>query len=548
MKTDFIFILFLIFWLIAFNKKFLFWVYLWQLKEYHFGRFFAHFETRKGKNLIFDKLLLLKMLFVLGIALNFQFSRIPLLLLFFTESVLAFNHFRKRTLKKPVLTSKIIAIISTGFLFQILIISHLLEAYDSARLTVLILLFLDIFIVLFSSFCVFLWHPLSYLWRLKIIKEAKRKREKLKNLLVIGITGSYGKTSTKAILTLILSKKYKVLETKFHLNSEVGISRCILKYLKPEHEIFVCEMGAYNKGGIKLLSEIAKPKMGILTGINEQHMATFGSKENIIKTKFELLEALPEDGVAVLNWESPPIRNYFESKKANLKHSFSKEHFKSKIIKYSLSKDGDISVKNIRTEKEYISFDLLSKNDSIFFKVNLPGSHNVLNLLGAVLTAREVGMSLKEISEACKDITFGLSGMNLIKRQGGLNVADASYSANPNGVISHLNYLKTWQGKKIIIMPCLIELGNSSNKIHEEIGKKIGEVCDLAIITTEDRFENIKKGWQDTARNSSEIIFEDNPRTILEKIRIFTKENENPENIILLESRIPKKVTEVLTS
>ncbi len=539
MKTDLIFILFLIFWLIAFNKKFLFWVYLWQLKEYHLKRFFAHFETKKGKDLIFDKLLLLKILLVLGIVFNFQFSRIPLLLLFFTESVLAFNRLRKKTLKKPVLTSKTIAIISTGFLFQILVIFHLLGTYDFTKPIVLILLFLDIFAVLFSSFCVFLWHPLSYLWRLKIIKEAKRKREKLKNLLVIGITGSYGKTSTKEILALILSKKYKVLETESHLNSEVGISRCILKYLKPEHEIFVCEMGAYNKGGIKLLSEIAKPKMGILTGINEQHIATFGSKENIVKTKFELLEALPENGVAVLNWESPSIRNYFESKKTD---------FKPEIIKYSLLKGGDILVKNIRIEKEYISFNLLSENDSIFFKVNLLGSHNILNILGAVLIAREVGMSLKEISEACKDITPDLSGMNLIKNQESLNVVDASYSANPNGVISHLNYLKTWQGKKIIIMPCLIELGNSSGKIHEEIGKKIGEVCDLAIITTEDRFKNIKKGWQETARNSSEIIFEDNQKTILEKIQIFTKENESPENIILLESRMPKKIIEVLTS
>ena len=131
----------------------------------------------------------------------------------------------------------------------------------------------------------------SALWRKNLINKAKQKRLKFKNLLVIGITGSYGKTSTKEFLATILSEKYKVLKTKEHQNSEVGVSQCILNDLKPEHEIFVCEMAAYNRGGIKLLCDIVKPKIGILTGINEQHMATFGSQENIIKTKYELIES-----------------------------------------------------------------------------------------------------------------------------------------------------------------------------------------------------------------------------------------------------------------
>jgi len=503
MKTDFIFILFLIFWLIAFNKKFLFWVYLWQLKEYHFGRFFAHFETKKGKNLIFDKLLLLKILFVLGIALNFQFSRIPLLLLFFAESVLAFNHFRKKTLKKPVLTSKIIVIISTGFLFQILVIFHLLETYNSAKLIVLILLFLDIFIVLFSSFCVFLWHPLSYLWRLKIIKEAKRKREKLKNLLVIGITGSYGKTSTKEILALILSKKYKVLKTKENQNSEVGISQCILNELKPEHEIFICEMAAYNKGGIKLLCQIAKPKIGIVCGVNEQHLATFGSMENLLSAEGgkELVDSLPEDGIVFFN-----ARN-----------------------KYCQELYHKTSIKKI----------LYGEN------VRLAGLENIE---GAKAVAKEMGMADGEISQAVEKTKNKFPGTKLKKGIKGINIIEATYSINPTGVIAHLEYMKRFSGKKVIIMPCLIELGKASKKIHRGIGENIGRICDLAIVTTEDRFKNIKKGWQKTAKDSSEIIFEDNPKTILEKIETFIRENKNPENVVLLEGRIPKEVIKVLTS
>ena len=89
------------------------------------------------------------------------------------------------------------------------------------------------------------------------------------------------------------------MKTKEHQNSEVGISQCILNDLEPKHQIFICEMGAYNRGGIKLLASIAKPKIGILTGINEQHLATFGSLENIIKTKYEVIESLPSDGLAI---------------------------------------------------------------------------------------------------------------------------------------------------------------------------------------------------------------------------------------------------------
>ncbi|GAI48689.1 unnamed protein product, partial [marine sediment metagenome] len=125
--------------------------------------------------------------------------------------------------------------------------------------------------------------------------------EQFKNLLVVGITGSYGKTSTKEFLATVLSKRFNVLKTKEHQNSEIGISRCILNELKPEHKVFIVEMGAYGKGGIKLLCDIAKPKIGILTGMNEQHLALFGSQENIIKTKYELIENLPSDGMAIFN-------------------------------------------------------------------------------------------------------------------------------------------------------------------------------------------------------------------------------------------------------
>jgi len=152
-------------------------------------------------------------------------------------------------------------------------------------------------------------------------------------------------------------------------------------------------------------------------------------------------------------------------------------------------------------------------------------------------------MTLEEISKACRKIKPRQGGMQLKKGIDGLNVIDATYSANPNGVISHLEYLKIWPGKKIIVMPCLIELGPASIGIHQRIGDKIGQVCDLAIITTKERFKEIKEGAVAKEMKTENILFVENPKEILEKIRGFAQ----PGDVVLLESRVSKELIKLLS-
>ena len=289
-------------------------------------------------------------------------------------------------------------------------------------------------------------------------------------------------------------------------------------------------MGAYNRGGIKLLCDIAKPKVGILTGINEQHMATFGSQDNIIQTKFELVQALPEDGLIILNDSDPKIKN----EKLKMKNY----NPKLKNIKlYSITEKEDIWADNIKVEKESVFFRVSSKDgDSVDFRVNLIGGHNVLNILGAAAAAKELGMNLEEIAKACEKIEPRQSGTQIKRGVEGLNIIDATYSANPSGIISHLEYLKTWHGKKIIVMPCLIELGPASKEVHERIGKKIGEVCDLAIITTKDRFKEIKE------EAGGKAVFIESPREIFGRIKSIAR----PGDVIVLESRVPIQLINLL--
>jgi UDP-N-acetylmuramoyl-tripeptide--D-alanyl-D-alanine ligase len=511
-------------WLFRQIKSILFWLYLWQLKEYHIGRFIDHFQTEKGKRIFLNKIFLLK------IVLLFLFVSVSslrpmlfwlILFLYFLEFLKFLYDFSKKQILKPIFTSKIISLFSFSFLFTLF---YLFAFFQNKEFLIFWLLIFDILSPAIFSGIVLIFQPAAFLLRSFVIQKAKKKREKIKDLLVIGICGSYGKTSTKEFLATILEEKFpgKVLKTKEHQNSEVGISKCILEDLKESHKIFIVEMGAYNKGGIKLLCDIVKPKIGIITGVNEQHLATFGSMENLISAEGgkELIESLPENGLVIFNGENEILRKIYQETKK-----------KKRIVGVS-KKEFDLWAGNIKVKKEVLFFQVFAKDGEIGdFNLNLIGAQNIQNLLLAICCAKELGMSLEEVSRAAKKIRQEQSGVRLIKTKDGLNVIDATYSANPDSVIFHLEYLKIWPGKRVIVMPCLIELGKKSKEIHKKIGKKIYEVCDLAIIITRDRFKEIKEEAKEKA------IFLENLGEIYEKIKQFNGEND----IILLEGRLPKK-------
>jgi UDP-N-acetylmuramoyl-tripeptide--D-alanyl-D-alanine ligase len=539
------FFLLSLFWFIREIKSTLFWLYLWQLKEYHIGRFIDHFRTEKGKKIFFNPYFLLKIILFFTF-FQFLLESVPtcpknisnlflsylLITLYFFELAKGFFDFFKKKLKTPNFTKKIIFLIFIIFIFQIF---YFFSVFQKELFSFYLLIF-DILTPAIVSGIVLIFQPFTALIRYRIIQKAKKKRDEFKNLLVIGITGSYGKTSTKEFLATILEEKFpgKVLKTKEHQNSEVGISQCILNELNENHEIFVVEMGAYNRGGIKLLCDIAQPKIGIITGVNEQHLATFGSMENLLSAEGgeELIDSLPQDGLVIFNGNNKYCLELY--KKTKIKKKICYNNFLT-AVQNVLSMD--IWSQDTKIEKEFINFKVFSKDgDFADFKVNLLGAQNVENVLLAVCCAKELGMNLKEISDACQKIKPEQGGTKLVKTKEGLNIIDSTYSANPDGVMAHLDYLKIWEGKKVIVMPCLIELGEKSKEIHKKIGEKIAEVCDLAVITTKDRFKEIKEEAGDKA------IFLENPKEIFEKIKDFS----GKDDVILLEGRIPKEIHQFL--
>ena len=529
------FLILSVLWFIRTTKHILFWLYLWQLKEYHFGRFFAHFKTQKGQKLVLNSLQNFKILLAILFLLDSIVFVWVLFLVYFIESFLFFKAIVDKKAKKPKLTKKTVLLLSISFLIVVLFSLALYTYSEEIIQLSLYLLVFDVLAPLIVTIVVFSFQPLSIFVRNNTIRRAKKKIRTFKLItggpIVVGIRGSYGKTSTKEFLSTILSYKFNVLKTKEHQNSEIGISKCILNNLNKDHQVFVVEMGSYNKGGIKLLSNIVKPKIGIVTGVNEQHLALFGSLDNLLSAEGgrELAEALPNDGLLVLNGDNKYCLDLYK-----------KTDIKKKI--YTLLKDkidSDIWADEITIKKDYVSFVALTKEKEIApFNIDVLGKQNIQNILAAVLVARHLGMSFDEIIKASKNIKQEQSGVSLKSGKHGVNIIDSSYSSNPNGVIADLEYLSIFPKKKVIIMPCLIELGSKSSEIHKKIGKKIGQVCNLAIITTREEFWAIKEGAVESGMEEKNIIFCEKPGEISTRISIFCTKGDT----VLLEGRVPEKL------
>lgn len=553
-------------WLIKAVKTVLFWQYLWQLKEYHCGRFIAHMKLASGRALIFNPANLMKTAVVLFYAVtgscffyvtvcesypylvdypsaNFLSFFTMAIAIYFLEAVRAVRGLINKSLKRPVWTAKSVFLFTVILMFVSaipFIIRGILTITDNNGALVLSweqisagLIFADLTLPLLISLIILIFQPVTVIMRNRTIRQATAKRLKMTKLIVVGITGSYGKTSTKEFLKEILSTKFSVLATKEHQNSEIGIAKCIINDLLPKHEIFIVEMGAYNRGGIDFLCQIVKPQIGIVTGFNEQHLSTFGTIDNLLSAEGgrELLKYLPDNGLAVINLSSE-----FISSRRELYFNYNE---KIKLKTCAVGEKADYSCDNMTVNTDSLSFrvstyDGVSQN----FRANLLGGQNAENLLLACAVSRELGMALSEIGAALNKMRPEMGGMRHYLGRNGVNVIDSTYSSNPSGVIAHLEYLDVWPKKKILIMPSLIELGKAANKVHKNIGQAIAGTCDIAVITTKDGFAHIKNGALTVSREGVEIVQISDPREIIK----YLSGRVGDGDIVLLESRVPKEV------
>ncbi len=319
-----------------------------------------------------------------------------------------------------------------------------------------------------------------------LVSLATRKLRSRPELIVVGITGSYGKTSTKEFLAALLGARYRVLKTAASVNTPVGIARTVLRGLRPEHEVFVVEMGAYVPGNIRDLARLARPRIGILTAVGEQHLERFGSVENIARTKYELIEALPADGLAVFNADNKRCRE------------LARQTSHVPVRTYGLEPRGkgpDLTATDVETGPDGTSFTVHAPGqEPARFRTPLLGRHNVSNVLAATAVALELGLTLREIAEAARGLEPVPHRLQLLRGEGGVTVIDDAYNSNPAGARAALDVLAEFPGRKVLVTPGMVELGERLEQRHEEFGRQAAAVCDYIILVGPRRTAAIAAG------------------------------------------------------
>ena len=330
---------------------------------------------------------------------------------------------------------------------------------------------------------------------------AEDKLASYKDLKVIGITGSYGKTSSKNILNEILSMDYISHPTPKNFNTDVGLMTTINNDLTKFDEIFIAEMGAYRVGRIKNACNLVHPKYGLLTTIGKAHLETFGSQENIIKTKFELIESLPSDGIAFLNMDDPLQVNYDLQNKV-------------RVVWYAVNnKKADFYCLDTKCSDKGSTFKIFfkSENKAYEFQTRLLGRHNISNIVSAVAVGYEFGISISKLQAAVSKIKPIEHRLEL-KKIGGMYQIDDAYNSNPVGAKVALEVLSMMPGDKVVVTPGMVELGAEEEKYNKEFGEEISSVADYVILVGEKQTKPIYEGLMAKKYDKDRIIITNDVR------------------------------------
>ncbi|MDE6555886.1 MAG: UDP-N-acetylmuramoyl-tripeptide--D-alanyl-D-alanine ligase [Duncaniella sp.] len=325
-------------------------------------------------------------------------------------------------------------------------------------------------------------------------KAASRLRS-MPDLKVIGITGSYGKTSTKHYLNRILSEEFEVCMTPGSFNTTLGVVRTINEYLKPYDRVFICEMGAKQPNDIKEICDLVHPSVGIITAVGEQHLESFKTIENVQRTKFELVDSLPSDGLAIVNDDFKWVAN--------------REVKNVECIRYAVTNTGAAAFRaeNIQYTGNGTTFDVVTPDGKrISLSTRLVGECNVSNLLAAVICALSLGMSEDKIRYAVSRIEQVEHRLNMKRTPGGVTIIDDAFNSNPTGSGMALDVLASMKGgKRIVVTPGMIELGDRQYELNAEFGRKIAVSADVAVIVGEYNRDAITEGIESVADRSAAL-------------------------------------------
>ncbi|MBR3941099.1 MAG: hypothetical protein IKJ71_02935 [Bacteroidaceae bacterium] len=353
--------------------------------------------------------------------------------------------------------------------------------------------------------------------------DAKRIIDSHKGLIIIGVTGSFGKTSTKNYLASVLAEKYNVLVTPGNFNTLLGVIRTIREQLRPYHQVFIVEMGAKQNNDIKEICDLVHPTIGIVTAVGEMHLETFKTVENIQETKFELINSLPAGGLGVINYDSEYIKSYKGIKSP------------CKIIRYAVEGEGDYKANNVVYGAGGVSFTL---GNGEHYSSRLLGVGNLLNILASIAVADHLGVPANKQRNAIarlQPVEHRLS----MKVANGITVLDDAYNSNPTGAKMSLGVLKEFAvgegNKRIVITPGFVEMGTRQADANKELGRTIAVSCDYAIIVNAVNREAIKSGIEEGGLPAEKYFLADSLNHAHQQLAKILR----PGDVVLYENDLP---------
>ncbi len=445
-------------------------------------------------------------------------------LLYITLFYFVYEGLKREQVKIPLKVTSRVKRLSVTIFILYLIPLILANAFDFGIFMFIysVMIFINYFVVYISNIInIPIEKYVFHYYKSKAVKKLKL----MNNMEVIGITGSYGKTSSKNILKDILSVKFNALATPHNYNTQYGLILTINNYLDKFNDVFIAEMGAFKRGRIKLLCDLVKPKYGIITTIGKAHLDTFGSVSNIQKGKFELIESLPSDGVAILNKDDELQCSY------ELKND-------CQVIWIGIdNKKADIYASDIKMNRDGMNFLVHFKNKKkpVKFHTKLLGKPNIYNILAGIAFGNYLKMTDKELQlgvEKIKPIEHRLE----LKKLPNYTIIDDAYNSNPVGANMALDVLNLMDGIKVVVTPGMIELGEEQDTLNKEFGEHISKVADLVILVGEKQTKPIYNGLIESGYNPKKIKVINN---VKDAFKIIDDKNFKKEAYILLENDLP---------
>ncbi len=352
--------------------------------------------------------------------------------------------------------------------------------------------------------------PFANYQRKKTISKAKQLVKK-SNTIFIGVTGSYGKSSVKEFLYEILKMKYRVEKTGGNRNTSIGVAMELIEKLENNPEYFIVEMGAYKIGEIEDICNIVNPKHGILTGLGNQHMDIFGSLDNLLFAKSELLRSLPKDGIAVVN-----IGGNFNDSVFN--------DVNAKKITYGEEKKSEYRILDVNNKKRIVFVKFTDGVKRYSFSTGLFGNHHLLNLLAATILSLELGVSYENIQKAIAGIQPMPGKLSLHRGLNDAVIFDDGYNSNLDGFLAALEVIKDFESeRKYIFSYGMFELGKEQSSSYKRVIKKIEEY-DLILLTLDKKFSRL---------NSPNVIL----KTSEKKVLSFLEKTLTKKDLLLLQGR-----------